>query len=284
LYRLLRTLSGFGVFIEQPDRVFGLGPLGRDLKQSSQSTVKNTAILRGEVYYRTWGELLYSVQTGKPSFERVFGMPNWEYRRANPDADARFNAFMSEAAQARADAVLRTYDFHDGVVVDVGGGLGTLLRAILTRNRGLNGILFDQPHVIERAQRECRDAEMVERCTMIAGDFFDEVPSGGTVYILSAVLHDWNDADAAAILRKCRAVMTQDTTLLIIERLMPLPNEPSPFLSDLDMLVNTGGCERDEVSWRSLLTTAGLRLASVLPTNGEFYILRATADPARRVP
>ena len=275
LYRLLRALCGFGVFTERPDRVFELGPLGVDLRQGPNSALHNIAIIRGEVYYRTWGNLLYSIQTGKPAFDRVFGRSNWEYRRENPEADACFNAFMSDAAQRRSDAVLSAYDFPDGLVVDVGGGLGTLLRAILERNPTLQGILFDQAHVIERARQELRGAEVLSRCALIAGDFFCEVPTGGAVYILSAVLHDWDDTSAGEILRRCRNAMVGDATLLIIERVMPPVAEPSPFLSDLDMLVNTGGRERDEVSWRELLDAAGFRLVSVLGTSGEFYILRA---------
>jgi len=280
LYRLLRALAGHGIFIEYPNRYFDLTPLANCLQQDSPGSVRDIAILRGDDYYRTWGDLLYSVTTGIPSFQRVFGMSNWEYRQLNANANAQFNSFVAEMARRRAISVLSTYSFpEDGVAVDVGGGNGTLLMSILNRYPRLQGILFDMPQVIKDAQIEIKKSGVGERCVAMSGDFFNEVPSGGTFYILSAVLHDWEDDRAATILRRCKDSMN-GAPLFIIERILPERNQPSSaLLSDLDMLVNTGGYERDEASWRSLLESAGFQLESIAPTASDFYVLRASPRP-----
>jgi hypothetical protein len=275
LYRLLRCLAAYGVFVEPVDRHFALTPLSTCLREDSPNSIRSTVLMRGYDYYRTWGELLFSIETGQPSFPRVFGMSNWDYRQSNPEANARFNSFVAEIARRRAASLRNILFPEEGTVVDVGGGDGTLLISILQRYPRLRGILFDRPQVIKDAASRLRAANVEERCLAVGGDFFKEVPSGGTLYILSAVLHDWNDDLAANILRTCRKELN-DATLFIIERLLPESTSTSQsFLSDLDMLVNTGGRERDRDSWRVLLETTAFHLEEIMPTESEFYVLRA---------
>lgn len=276
LYRLLRAVSAYGIFTERGGRSFELTPLARCLQRDRPGSVRETILIRGHDYYRTWGELLFSVQTGDPSFKRVFGMSNWEYRRSNPEANSRFNSFVAEMARARAVSVLNHYAFPEkGLAVDIGGGNGTLMIAILNRYPGLRGMVFDVPHVVAETRSHIGRSGLSDRCAAVAGDFFKEVPSGGEFYFLSAVLHDWDDCAALKILRTCAKSMN-GASLYIIERMLPGPNEASAALfSDLDMLVNTGGLERDEEAWTSLLQQADFRLESISRTASDFFVLHA---------
>jgi hypothetical protein len=278
LYRVLRALAGFGVFRETGARCFELTALGEQLAAEGASSLRNAVLARGEDYYPTWSELLYSVQTGKPAFERVFGMSNWAYRQAHPDVSVRFNSFCADMARERADALLASpIDLAGaGVIVDAGGGDGTLLRAILARWTRARGVLFDLPHVIDAVRDRELEPGLPARLSYESGSFFDGVPKGGDVYILSAVLHDWDDAQSKTILDHCRAAMHNQSRLLIIERVIPPANSFSQaLLWDLDMLVNTGGCERDEDEWRLLLRRSGLELRSAAETASPFYILES---------
>jgi hypothetical protein len=276
LYRLLRALSAHGIFTERAGREFEMSEMATCLQEHGPSSIKNVILCRGADYYHTWGELLFSIETGGPSFDRVFGMSNWSYRQHNHDANRRFNLAVAEVARQRAASLADRVSLSDkDVVVDVGGGNGTLLAALLCRHAHARGILFDLPQVMSDATEQLARSGVLERCLTISGDFFRDVPLGGTLYILSAVLHDWNDDRASAILRQCRMAMN-GAPLLVVERVLPGPNESSPlFLSDLDMLVNTGGGERTESEWAALLTSSGFRLESISPGIPPFSILRA---------
>ena len=278
LYRLLRALAGDGVFAEREDGRFELTPLAALLRSDTPGSMRAMVLAEGRDFYPLWGELLHCVQTGETVFERVYGMSNWEYRVRHPEVNARFNAYMADMTRQKATEVLAHYRFPEsGVVVDVGGGDGTFLVALLRRYPSLRGVLFDLPHVVERAAAGLAEAGVAGRCEVVAGDFFEAVPEGGDIYVLATVLHDWSDERAADIIRRCRQAMAPDATLLVIERVMPAGNLPSVAkLRDMHMLVsNAGGRERTEREWRTVLEAGGFRLRALTATGLTYYALEA---------
>ncbi len=278
LYRLLRALAGHGLFAEREDDRFELTPLAALLQSDTPGSLRATVLAHGEDFYRVWGELLYSVQTGRPAFERVYGLSNWEYREQHPEVNARFNAVMAEYTRQTAAGVVANYSFPEkGVVVDVGGGNGTLLGTVLRQYPGLRGVLFDQPHVVAEAPAVLAAAGVADRCELVGGDFFVAVPPEGDIYILSWILHDWDDSRSTDILVQCRRAMSAQAKLLVVERVIPPGNEPSPGkLIDIHMLlINAGGRERTEDEWRALLEAGGFRLQSSTPIGRGFSVLEA---------
>lgn len=274
MYRLLRALASVGVFTEIAPGEFDSTPLSRFLRSDSPDSLRGYALMHAEpVLWRGW-DLFHSVRTGEPGFEHVYGMPFFEYLSRNPPVRAVFDAGMN--ARARHHAVAETYDF-DAVdtLVDVGGGQGALLAAVLRAHPRLQGILFDLPHVIAQADALLGDA--AGRWQVAGGDFFIDVPAGGDAYALSWVVHDWGDDESVEILRNCRRAMSPDGRLLLIERVLPSANAPAPSkFGDLNMLVLTaGGRERTEAEFRSLLDRAGFTLSRILPTSTEVSIIEA---------
>jgi len=279
LHRLLRALAGNGVLAEDDRGRFALTPLGGLLRTDDPGSARALAIYNGdELVWRSWGSLLHSVATGSAAFQRLYGMSIWEYRSQHPEPDAVFNDAMTALSNRRIGDVMATYDFSGiRTIVDVGGGHGALLAAILRAHPGMRGILFDQPHVAAGAHRLLETAGVADRCRIVAGDFFEEVPTGGDAYILSKIIHDWGDERATAILRACRRAMTAQARLLLAEAVIPAGNGPHVGkLLDLHMLVMLeGGCERTEGEFRTLLAGAGFSLTRVLPANEENSVIEA---------
>ncbi len=186
LYRVMRALAGFGVFHEGDDNAFSLTPAGQLLRSDHPQSLRHAAIFRCEENYDAFRELLHSVQTGEVAFERVFGGPRFEYMKTNKEANASFQEGMKAITSAETATILEAYDFSTyETVVDVGGGDGTLMSAILSRHPHLSGILFDQEGTIELARTAA--AGLLRECRFIAGDFFEAVPEGGDLYILKSV-------------------------------------------------------------------------------------------------
>jgi hypothetical protein len=272
LRRLLRALAGFGVFAEDAAGRFGLTSLAEPLRSDAPGgSLRDFAILLGEPEsWRAWGALEHSVRTGRPAFEHVFGRPLFDYLAANPEPARLFDAAMASRSAQEAATFVAAYDLSDleGTVVDVGGGRGTLLAAVLRANPALGGVLFDLPHVAEAAREALAAAGLAARCRIETGDFFERVPAGGAVYLLHRVIHDWDDARAGRILAHCRAAMPpRGGRLLLLEAVVPPGNTPHMAkLLDLLMLVWPGGRERDEAEYRALLAAAGFALAQIVPT------------------
>lgn len=269
LYRVMRMLASVGIFSEREPGQFALTPMAELLRSDSPTSLRGRArFAGGETQWQAWSELRHSVQTGNTAFEYVHGMDVWEYRAQNPAAGAAFNAAMTSLSLQVADAVVEAYDFSGlDVVVDVAGGHGALLTAILHANQGLRGMLTDLPHVAEGAEQAVAEAGLSDRCTVVAGDMFEGVPSGGDRYLLSYIIHDWDDERAIAILKSCRRAMKPDAKVLLIEEIIPPGDQPSfGKLADLQMLVAAGGQERTEDEYRVLCAAAGLRLTRVIPT------------------
>jgi O-methyltransferase domain/Dimerisation domain len=269
LYRVLRALASLGVFEEGPEGQFALTPLAALLQQDHPYSTRAQALFFGDEPYRAWGGLYDSVITGANAYERVFGAPHFEYLAQHPDQNEIFNQAMSASSRQAAMAIAGTYDFSAaGTVVDIAGGQGVLIAAILRASPALRGVLFDQPHVVENALPLLEAAGVADRCELASGDFFASVPSGD-IYTLRHILHDWDDERAIAILRSCAKAMAPGGRTLVIESVIEPGNDPSPakFL-DLMMFVMNGGRERTAEEYRRLFAEAGLRLTRIIPTAG----------------
>jgi O-methyltransferase domain/Dimerisation domain len=269
LYRVLRALASVGVFREGAERRFALTPLGDCLRSDAPEPVGPWATMIGEDYYwQAWGHLLHSVRTGDNAFRHLQGTDVWTYRASRPQASAVFDRAMTGNAQRVVQAVLAAYDFAQfACVVDVGGGQGAFLGALLRRHPAQRGVLVDQPHVVAGAAGVLRALEVSDRCQLAGGSFFAAVPEGGDAYVLKAILHDWEDEDALAILRVCRRALGPAGTVLVIEQVVGAPNEsPTTKFSDLNMLVMPGGRERTREEFAALFSAAGLQVTGVVPT------------------
>jgi hypothetical protein len=283
LYRLLRALTCVDALVEGPARDFTLTPTGRDLLARPPAPPADVPGL-SEEGYRAWAELGLSVRTGRAAFEQVVGMPFFAYLAQQPDAARGFDEVMAGATESAARALVEAYDFSRfGTIVDVGGGEGVLLATILERAPRVRGILFDTPRVGPAARRLLATRGVQKRCAIATGDFFKAVPSGGDAYLLSWIVHDWGDADSRRILRACRRAMTRSGRLLLLEQIVPGPNVKSfSKLYDLHLLVMTGGRERTEEEFRTLLASAGFRLTRMVPTASARILIEAAPAEARR--
>jgi len=275
LHRVLRALASLGLFAETPEGRFEMTALALPLQSNTPESLRALAIMWGETFWRPYGELLQSVRTGEVAFTHVHGMGLFDYLQHHPQAGEIFHAAMTNLTRPHASAALAAYDFTDiSTVVDVGGGNGTLLAAILHAYPQMRGVLFEQVDVLASARQTLESAGVLPRCVLEGGDFFQEVPHGGDAYLLKDIIHDWEDARAIAILENCRRAMGERSKLLLIERAMPAGNAPAPGkLIDITMLTITGGLERTETEYRDLLARAGLRLNRVLPTASEMVVI-----------
>lgn len=277
LYRLMRALGSLGLFRENEVGEYETTALGRCLVSGSPGAVRARAILNGEAWYTAWGGLLQSVRTGDTAFDHLFEMQFFEYLSGNREVAAVFDEAMAASAEVTARAVARAYNFSKSkTIVDVGGGTGAFLAGILQVTPQARGVLFDRPNVVAAAGALLTNAGVADRCDVIAGDFFEEVAAGGDVYILSWIIHDWDDDRSVTILKNCRRAMASDARLLMIEQVIPDGNEPSlSKLYDLHMLVLTGGRERCGDEYRSLLAEADLQLTRIMPTDVSRCIIEA---------
>jgi hypothetical protein len=281
LRRVLRALATLGVVVERGDDRFGLGAAGAWLRSDVPGSLRPHALLSGARSYAAWGGLLGSVETGEAAFPKVFGATTFEYMAAHPELRALYDAAMAAAAEDRAVAVLGAVTFPErGTVVDVGGGAGALLAAVLARHPTLRGVLLERPAAAAAAARRFSDDALADRVRVETGDFFARVPAGGDLYVLSHILHNWDDSRATAILGTCRAAMRPAARLVVVEKVMPVRAEPSPemqelFMADLHMLAITGGLERTREQYAALFAGAGLRLTQVIPMRSADSVLDA---------
>jgi O-methyltransferase domain len=268
LYRVLRTLVAAGVFAEDKAGRFRLTALGQPLRSDVANSVRAASIfLSGESELE--GVLVDCVRRGKTAIELASWTTNWiEYYRQEPTRAAVFNRAMTALSNAHYAGVVDAYDFRPiRKLVDVGGGHGRLLSMILTAYPKMRGVLFDLPHALEGGQRTIAEAGLSNRCEVVSGDFFRSVPASGDAYILSRVIHDWADEKAVAILKVVRGALPAKGRLLLFETMIRADNRLSyPLLSDLNMVIRTGGCERSEAEYRALYKAAGFNLTRVIET------------------
>ena len=278
LLRLLRALASLGIFAETAAGAFELTPSAQLLRSDVPGSLRGIAQLFGEEWlWSAYGRSLYSVRTGHPAFKQVHGQPLYDYLRHTPAAAEQFHDAMSSFSAQESSAILAAYDFSEAnTVVDVGGGHGELVAALLRRHPRLSGIVFDLPEVIAGASHLLADAGVAARATCVAGDFLTDIPSGGDAYLLKSVLHNWDDGTVVSILRRCREAMADHSRLLVIERVVPPGNgESEAKLFDINMLVVAGGQERTETEYRMLFQVAGFELARVIPTASPLSLIEA---------
>jgi hypothetical protein len=268
LYRVLRLLAAFGV-VDDDAGAFSLTIVGERLRTGAPAGLRSWATFLDAIgAIRGFEQVLETVRTGRPGFELAHATTLFESLDDHPDRAAAFDTAMSERTAAFAPSVAERYDFSDiRTVVDVGGGQGILLAEILRRHQHLEGVLFDLPATAVRASAVLGAAHLDDRCQVIAGDFFARVPEGADCYILANVLHDWNDSEGTQILRNCKCAMARHGKVLVVERRIPEGDEDAipALLSDINMLVITGGRERTDAEYAELLNAAGLRLGRITP-------------------
>jgi hypothetical protein len=290
LYRLLRALSDHGILAEGPGDRFALTAMGESLRSDASHSLRRWAIWTGARFYRdAWSDLEHAVRTGEPSFARVHGADLFGYLDAHADDAAVFAGAMQDIAGNFLAGILGVYDFSGySTIIDVGGGTGALLCSILSAAPDTRGVLLDTAPVLAAAEPVLAAAGIADRCQMLPGDFFDEVPSGGDLYILSNIIHDWDDDSALRILQTCRAAMHPHSRLLVIELVLPDDARPSMGkLLDLEMLsVTPNGRQRSEAQYAQLLARAGLNVTEsvpALPGTPASYVEAVPApDPVHR--
>ena len=287
LHRLLRALASLGVIDELEPGRFALNALGAELRTGVPDSVRNLALMFGsERAWRSWSELRHSILTGAPAFRQVFGMDAFDYLTAHPQQAAVFNEAMAEITHQVARAVVAAYDFaRFSTIVDVGGGNGTLIAAILNAAPKLRGTVFDSPSGSAEASRQLEASGLADRCEVVAGDFFRAVPRGADAYILKSIIHDWDDERSVTILRNCRQAISADGKLLLIERVMPAQIDASAghqrwTMMDMHMLVMLGGRERTEAEFQALFAVASFKWKRALPLPGATGFSLIEAIPA----
>lgn len=275
LYRLMRFLAAAALFAEVKPRCFALTPLGAgmrtDVKRSEGASAR---MLMEEANWQAWGHLMHTVQTGETAFDYVHGMGRFEYLRRHPESAVAFQNAMTAGVEAGVTALINAYDFCAFErVIDVAGGHGAVLAAVLRACPNTRGVLFDSPEVVVGAAGVLEQACVADRCEVVGGDLFTALPPGGDAYILRQIVHDWDDAQTVHILRNCRAAMNASSRLLVIERAIAAdPQEALPVLGlDMEMMVTVGGMERTENEYEALFAEAGLRLNRVVPLGDQAH-------------
>ncbi len=275
LFRLLRGLTALGIFAEIEPGHFSLTPMAELLRSDVPGSMRSWATIQGEEWARdSWGNILYGVKTNKPAFSDQHGMGIYDYFAKHPEAAAGFNDAMTCVSGQEAAAVLATYNFA-GIrnIVDVGGGHGRMISAVLGANPQMRGVLFDLPSVVKGAKKPIESTGVSDRCQLESGDFFESVPGDGDAYILKSIIHCWSDERALTILRNCRRAMKEDGRLLLVERDLPASGEPSfSKIFDVIMLVFQDGFERTEAEYSRLMEASGFQLIRVLRTTSPMNV------------
>lgn len=280
LRRLLRALANVGVYAEQPADTFANTPVGEGLRSDVPATMRPLARTLAEPeVWSAWGHLMHSVRTGENAFQALNGVDVWTHRLSRPEQNAVFNANMTALSSMVAGAVAAAYDFADlSSVVDVGGGQGVLLEAVLAAHPQLTGTVFDQAHVVAQAPTPDATASVAERWAAASGSFFESVPTAD-VHLLKSILHDWPDEECQQILATCQRALRPGGVVLVVETVLGRPGyEVDAAFSDLNMLVLPGGRERTEQEYAALFAAAGLRLTRVVDTGTRYSIVEGVSE------
>ncbi|MDX3640007.1 methyltransferase [Streptomyces sp. MB09-02B] len=289
--RLLRGMAGMGMVEAQDGDRYALTSMGRPLRSDVPDSLRGMVLLfAGDAMWRSWGDLTETVRTGRNAFERVHGLPYFDYFAERPEEYAVFNSAMGEDTRVAGRVLADGYDFSPyKTVVDVGGGNGALLTCLLQAHEGLRGIVFDRPEGVAQAPQALARAGLSDRCDVVAGDAFAGVATGGDLYVLKSVLHDWDDEHALTILRNCRTAVPDHGRLLVMEPLMPERAEdlgPAHGIvtTDMDLLVTTGGRVRSEGDFAALFEAAGFRLTGARRLGDHEYLDAAYHSLVEGVP
>jgi O-methyltransferase domain len=282
LHRVIRALCEFDLFCELEDGKIALTPTGELLRGDVEGSLRPAAMLfGGDRAARLVGQLRRCVAEGKSVAELLFAGSWTRWLQSDPEQTALFHSAMTSYSALQVSGLLDAYDFSAfSVVVDVGGGHGRSLCEILKRHPALRGILIDMPHALEGARKTMASAGTESRCEIVAGDFFEAVPARADGYLLSRVIHDWDDARALAALRVIRRAAGPSSRLIVVETLLrPGADSPYPVLSDLNMLIRTGGRERSEDEFRALYREAGFQLTRIIPMSSPFAAVVIEGSP-----
>jgi cyclopropane fatty-acyl-phospholipid synthase-like methyltransferase len=277
LRRAMRTLTSLGVF-HKTNEGYTLTPIGERLRSETETSMRDLFLAEtDEVHRRSWQHLVDAIRSGQPQPQSVFGMPAFEYYTAHPKEGEQFGKAMRSASTMSARGVLDSCNFNDAkVILDIGGGNGSLVRAILRQYPNAEGIVFDLPYIKPQAEAAIGSDGLTGRCRFESGDFFEAVAHNADVHLLRFVLHDWDDERSLQILRNCRSALAPSGRLLVVELLIPENNEPGfAQLMDINMLVMTGGMERTAREYEQLLGRAGFQLTQVLATGSPFFVIEA---------
>jgi hypothetical protein len=278
LYRILRTLAAVGVFEETEPNMFGLTPMGETLRTDAEGSLRPLAVCMGDqCNWQAWGDILHSIKTGESAFEHVFGTGFFQHLERHPNNAKMFLESMNCCASLYNEAIVAAYDFSRfGKIIDIGGGQGKLIAAILKANQEPRGALFDTPNQTPIAKRRFEQEGIAERCETITGDFLESVPEGGDAYLLKHIIHDWDDAMAIEVLKTCHRSMSKDARLLLIEEIVTEDSEFTPAkVLDIQQLLMPGGRERTAEEYRKLLEAAGFELTAVIPTQSSLSIIES---------
>jgi O-methyltransferase domain/Dimerisation domain len=279
LYRVLRLLTAVDLLTEGEAHSFALTPLGTYLQTGVPGSMRDTVLFYcDKPFWQAWGALLHSVETGKSAYQQVFGLSFFDYIAQHCEHAALFHHMMTEWTASLAPTVAAAYDFSaTQTLVDVGGGHGQMLASILQAHPTLHGVLFDLPHVVKAAPPFLEAAGIADRCEVIGGDAFTAVPSDYETYLLSRMIHDWDDERAIALLTRCHQAMKSQGKVLLVERVILTGKTPTLLAleSDVQMLVVTGGKERTDAEYRALLGAAGFELTKLIPVLTPFYMIEA---------
>ena len=278
LNRLMRTLASLGVFTQLDEGRFGLTPLGEALRKGAPGAAHETVLtMAGPTFVTAFEEIVHSIETGKTGFERAFGMPLFDYYAQHQDEASLFSQSMVGVHGGEPPTVAAAYDFSQfKTIVDVGGATGNMLSAVLAVHQGPRGILYDLPHVVTDAHASLQKSGVADRVTIENGTFFERVPSGGDAYILSHIIHDWNEDQCLTILGNVRKAMNPDGKLLIVEFVLPEDDTPHfGKIADIIMLVVPGGQERTPAEYDELLAKAGFKMTRVVSTDSPVSIVDA---------
>jgi len=278
LYRLMRALSGIGIFAEKENRVFVNTPLSECL---TEDQLKSAALMFHSSWHdRMWDNLLYSLQTGKPAFEKVHDIPAFEWFKKNPEDAEIFHKANSFKAGFSHSVIAKAYDFKEiNTLVDVGGGLGSLMVKILKINRHMKGIVAELNETIIHANNIVKANNLERRMSFIECDFFKQIPAGNDAYLFSHILHDWPDDKCITILKNCRKVIAPTGKILIAENVIPEGNTFSiSKLLDLEVLLMGGGCERNKEEFRNLMKISGFRLSQMIHTKENISIIEGVPE------
>lgn len=281
LYRLLRYLASIGIMREHEGRRFELTELGQLLRSDVPQSMRDAAIFFISHHaQRPWEQGVYSVKTGKPSFDHMFGANPWEWYAKNPEDAAVFNRAMSALSGSLHRAAVEAYDFSGiRTIMDVGGGHGFMLSLILSKYPSMRGILLDQPHVVKEAPPVFGKFGVSGRAQAVGGSFFESIPKGADAHIMAHILHDWDDVRCEEILKNCRKSIAPGGRLLVVDAVITGPNEPDfGKLLDLEMLLAPAGRERTAPEFETLFAACGWKLTRVIPTAaGKSIIVGAPA-------
>jgi hypothetical protein len=277
LYRVLRFLAGYGIFRETENRHFDHTPLSAALRSDAPGSFRPGAQMFHRLF-AAWDGMHHTIQTGEPGFNKVFGVPVFDYIQAHPEIGPVFDAGMTSLHGYETTAILDAYDFTGiDVLADIGGGNGSLLTAVLTRYPKMKAILYDLGHVAGRAKQNLKAAGFADCCSVMEGSFFESIPAGADAYLFRHIIHDWTDEQCAQILGHCRKVIPANGKLLVADCVVPAGNKPCGS-KDLDMIMLTfpGGQERTEEQFRALLKASGFALKSITPTSAPIHVVEGS--------